>query len=167
LQIGSQAGYSLLWVLAWATAMGLFFQVLASRVGVVSGEDVAQLMRRSLPPPLRVPLWLVIETAIIGSDIQEVLGCAIAISVLSNGAIPLWAGTLLTATDSFAFLFLEEAGVRYLEGFFAALVGVMAVSFGVMAAEAVPAPAQLLYGTLVPSLTAANVPVRWFPSTRT
>jgi NRAMP (natural resistance-associated macrophage protein)-like metal ion transporter len=52
-----------------------------------------------------------------------VLGCAIAISVLSNGAIPLWAGTLLTATDSFAFLFLEEAGVRYLELFFAALVG--------------------------------------------
>lgn len=34
------------------------------------------------------------EIAIIASDIQEVIGCAIAIAILSNGAVPLWAGKL-------------------------------------------------------------------------
>ena len=44
----------------------------------------------------RVTLWLMMEIAIIGSDIQEVVGSAIAIQLLSNGRIPLWAGVLLT-----------------------------------------------------------------------
>jgi len=33
---------------------------------------------------------LSIELAIIGSDMQEVIGTAIAFSLLSNGRIPLW-----------------------------------------------------------------------------
>lgn len=32
------------------------------------------------------------EIAIIGADIQEVIGSAIAIALLSNNVIPLWAG---------------------------------------------------------------------------
>ena len=40
----------------------------------------------------RILMWLMIEIAIIGCDIQEVIGSAIAISLLSKGAIPLWAG---------------------------------------------------------------------------
>ena len=38
-------------------------------------------------------MWVMIEIAIIGCDIQEVIGSAIAIFLLSQGAIPLWAGT--------------------------------------------------------------------------
>ena len=38
----------------------------------------------------RVVLWFCIEVAIIGSDMQEVIGTAIAFSLLSNGKIPLW-----------------------------------------------------------------------------
>ena len=48
----------------------------------------------------RVTLWLMMEIAIIGSDIQEVVGSAIAIQLLSNGRIPLWAGVLLTGVHS-------------------------------------------------------------------
>lgn len=33
----------------------------------------------------RIILWLMVELAIIGSDMQEVIGCAIAFSLLSNG----------------------------------------------------------------------------------
>ena len=39
-------------------------------------------------------MWLCMEIAIIGADIQEVIGSAIAIALLSNNVIPLWAGTL-------------------------------------------------------------------------
>ena len=37
-------------------------------------------------------MWLCMEIAIIGADIQEVIGSAIAIALLSNNVIPLWAG---------------------------------------------------------------------------
>ncbi len=37
-------------------------------------------------------MWFCMEIAIIGADIQEVIGSAIAIALLSNNVIPLWAG---------------------------------------------------------------------------
>lgn len=33
----------------------------------------------------RILLWLMVELAIIGSDMQEVIGCAIALNLLSVG----------------------------------------------------------------------------------
>ena len=47
-----------------------------------------------------------VEIAIIGSDMQEVIGTAIAIFLLSNKVIPLWGGCLITIIDTFTFLFL-------------------------------------------------------------
>lgn len=73
-----------------------------------------------------------IEVAIIASDIQEVLGSAIGFNLLSNGAIPLYAGVLITAADTFTFLFLESYGLRKLEAFFATLIAVMVGTFGYM-----------------------------------
>lgn len=37
------------------------------------------------PQVPRVLLWLMVEVAIIGSDMQEVIGCAIAFNLLSSG----------------------------------------------------------------------------------
>uniref|UniRef100_A0A8C2JMR3 Solute carrier family 11 member 2 n=1 Tax=Cyprinus carpio TaxID=7962 RepID=A0A8C2JMR3_CYPCA len=58
----------------------------------------------------RIILWLMVELAIIGSDMQEVIGCAIAFNLLSVGRIPLWAGVLITIFDTFVFLFLDKYG---------------------------------------------------------
>lgn len=60
------------------------------------------------------------------------VGSAIAVSLLTYGAVPLWAGVLITAVASFLLLLLERLGVRHLEALFAVLIGVMAVAFGVM-----------------------------------
>lgn len=49
---------------------------------------------------------------------QEVIGSAIAIYLLSRQAVPLWAGVLITAVDTFLFLLIERLGVRKLEYFF-------------------------------------------------
>ena len=46
--------------------------------------------------------------------------------------MPLWAGVLVTAVDSFALLLIERLGVRNLEAVFAVLITTMAASFGVM-----------------------------------
>lgn len=68
--------------------------------------------------------------AIIGSDMQEVIGTAIAIYLLSAKQIPLWAGVLITIVDTFSFLFLDKYGLRKLEFFFGLLITTMAVTFG-------------------------------------
>lgn len=67
-----------------------------------------------------------------GAVHAQVIGCAIALSLLTWGAVPLWAGVLVTAVDSFALLLIERLGVRNLEAVFAVLITTMAISFGVM-----------------------------------
>lgn len=94
----------------------------------------------------RYLLWIMTEIAIIGSDIQEVIGSAIAILLLSRGAIPLWLGVLITAVDSFIILLVERLGVRHLEAVFGVLIAVMAGSFGMMASLADIPPLQVLEG---------------------
>lgn len=99
LQAGAIAGYSLLWLLMWATAMGLLIQLLSARVGVATGRHLAELCRDEYPNWARFVLWFMAELALIGADIQEVIGSAIAIQILSRGVLPLWAGVLITASD--------------------------------------------------------------------
>lgn len=99
LQAGAIAGYSLLWLLMWATFMGLLIQILSARIGVVTGRHLAELCRDEYPNWARLVLWFMAELALIGADIQEVIGSAIAIQILSHGVLPLWAGVLITASD--------------------------------------------------------------------
>jgi natural resistance-associated macrophage protein len=61
-------------------------QRLAARLGVVSGMHLAEACYRRYPFIPRMMLWLMIEIAIIGSDMQEVIGTAIAFYLLSNKA---------------------------------------------------------------------------------
>uniref|UniRef100_A0A8C4DQ00 Solute carrier family 11 member 2 n=1 Tax=Dicentrarchus labrax TaxID=13489 RepID=A0A8C4DQ00_DICLA len=98
----------------------------------------------------RVILWLMVELAIIGSDMQEVIGCAIALNLLSVGRIPLWAGVLITITDTFVFLFLDKYGLRKLEAFFGFLITVMALSFGYEYVLVKPDQGELLKGMFLP-----------------
>lgn len=99
LQAGAIAGYSLLWLLLWATAMGLLVQLLAARLGVATGRHLAELCRDEYPKWARMVLWIMAELALIGADIQEVIGSAIALKILSNGFLPLWSGVVITALD--------------------------------------------------------------------
>ncbi|CAD6267277.1 unnamed protein product [Miscanthus lutarioriparius] len=99
LQAGAVAGDTLLWLLMWATAMGLLVQLLAARLGVATGRHLAELCRDEYPDWARRALWLMAEVAMVGADIQEVIGSAIAIKILSRGYLPLWAGVVITALD--------------------------------------------------------------------
>lgn len=45
LDAGKSAGYSLLWTLLTATCLGLFYQILAARLGVVTQRNLAKLCR--------------------------------------------------------------------------------------------------------------------------
>ncbi|CAI9111328.1 OLC1v1011530C1 [Oldenlandia corymbosa var. corymbosa] len=157
LQAGAIAGNSLLWLLLWATAMGLLVQLLSARLGVATGRHLAELCREEYPTWARMLLWIMAELALIGADIQEVIGSAIAIKILSNGLLPLWAGVVITALDCFIFLLLENYGVRKLEALFAVLIATMALSFAWMFGETKPNGVELLIGILVPKLSSKTI----------
>ncbi|XP_005804321.2 natural resistance-associated macrophage protein 2-like isoform X1 [Xiphophorus maculatus] len=150
LQSGAKAGFKLLWVLLVSTIIGLLLQRLAARLGVVTGMHLAEVCNRQYPTVPRIILWLMIELAIIGSDMQEVIGCAIAFNLLSVGRIPLWAGVLITITDTFVFLFLDKYGLRKLEAFFGFLITVMAISFGYEYVLVKPDQGEVLKGMFLP-----------------
>ena len=68
-----------------STILGLLMQRLSARLGVVTGCHLAEVCYakyRTLP---RIMLWFMVEIAIIGSDMQEVIGTAIAFYLLSDG----------------------------------------------------------------------------------
>lgn len=157
LQAGAVAGDTLLWLLMWATAMGLLVQLLAARLGVATGRHLAELCRDEYPDWARRALWLMAEVAMVGADIQEVIGSAIAIKILSRGYLPLWAGVVITALDCFIFLSLENYGVRKLEAVFALLITTMAVSFAWMFTDTKPNGKDLLIGILVPKLSSRTI----------
>ncbi|KAK9754256.1 Natural resistance-associated macrophage protein [Popillia japonica] len=152
LRSGTIAKYSLLWVLLSATILGLLMQRLAARLGVVTGLHLAEMCYRQYRKLPRLVLWVMIEIAIIGSDMQEVIGTAIAIYLLSSKTIPLWAGVLIliTIVDTFTFLFLDKYGLRKLELFFGLLITVMGITFGYEYIISKPDQLAVLKGMFVP-----------------
>lgn len=150
LQSGALAEYRLLWVLLSATLLGLMMQRLSARLGVVTGLHLAEMCRRGYPRFARIVLWIMVEIAVVGSDMQEVIGTAIAIFLLSRGKVPLYAGVIITILDTFTFLMLDKYGLRKLEAFFGFLILVMAVTFGYEYVRVAPDQVKVLEGLFVP-----------------
>ncbi|KAL1329104.1 metal transporter Nramp2 [Arachis hypogaea] len=157
LQAGAIAGYSLLWLLVWTTIMGGLLQVLSARLGVATGRHLAELCREEYSNWARYVLWIMAEMALIAADIQEVIGSAIALKILSHGILPIWAGVVITAFDCFFFLFLENYGVRKLEGVFAVFIGTMAFSFAWMFFDTKPSEEELIKGILIPRVNSKTL----------
>ncbi|KAI0209960.1 Natural resistance-associated macrophage protein 2 [Lamellibrachia satsuma] len=150
LQSGSIAKYKILWVLMWSTVMGLVLQLMSARLGCVTGLNLAEVCRREYSTVPRITLWIMVEIAIIGSDIQEVIGSAVAINILSNNHVPIWAGALITIADTFTFLFLESAGLRKLEALFGALITTMGAAFLYMYIMVKPDQGEIMKGLFFP-----------------
>ncbi|XP_045465242.1 protein Malvolio-like isoform X2 [Harmonia axyridis] len=150
LKSGSVAQYKLLWILLSATLLGLMMQRLAARLGVVTGLHLAEMCYRQYKTVPRIILWLMIEIAIIGSDMQEVIGTAIALYLLSNKWIAIWQGVLITIIDTFTFLFLDKYGLRKLELVFGTLITIMGLSFGYEFFVSKPNHYQVLEGMFTP-----------------
>jgi len=127
LQSGAYTGYSLIWVLFMCTLAGLVLQVLAARLGTVTGRNLAQNCRAGYSRRTSLTIWVMTEVAIIGSDMQEVVGSAIALKTLFGW--PLWLGSLFTGLDTFTFMAMHYFGKRILEFFIFALVMMMMVCF--------------------------------------
>jgi manganese transport protein len=133
---GSKFGYALLFVALLSNIMAIILQALCARLAIGSGRDLAQACRDGYPRWAAFPLWLFAETAIIATDVAEVIGTAIGLNLLFG--LPLEIGVLLTALDVFVVLLLQRLGFRYLEAFIVTMLGVITVCFAVQIALANP-----------------------------
>jgi manganese transport protein len=113
LAAGAQYRYELLWVVALASIMAIFMQVISSKLGVVTGRDLAQCCRDWYPRWSRWPNWLLCELAIAACDLAEVLGSAVALNLLFH--IPLLWAVIITGLDVLLLLALQRFGMRTIE----------------------------------------------------
>src|SRR5258708_8015060 len=100
--------------------MVIIMQVIAARLGVVTGKDLAQACRDFYPSWTRWPNWLACEAAIGACDLDEILGSAVAINLLFH--IPLLWAVLITAFDVLLLLALQGLGMRFIEAIILVLV---------------------------------------------
>jgi len=152
---GSQYGYGLLFVVVASSLAGIVLQTLSARLGVASGQDLAQLCRANYARPAVLTLWALAELAIVACDVAEVLGAALALQLLLH--LPLWAGVLVTALDTAIVLGLKGRGFRQIEAIVLALVATIGVAFALVLALAPPDPAGVAAG-LAPSSALALDP---------
>jgi len=124
---GSRFGYTLLSVILLSNLMAVLLQGLSSKLGIVTGRDLAQACRDHYSKPVSVMLWLMCEVAIAACDLAEVIGSAIALNLLFH--IPLPLGVLITSMDVLVLLYLQHRGVRLLEALVIALVATVGVCF--------------------------------------
>ncbi|POR55140.1 Nramp family divalent metal transporter [Bosea psychrotolerans] len=133
---GSKFGYTLLIVALLSNIMAVVLQALCARLAIGSGRDLAQACRDSFPKPVALTLWFLAETAIIATDIAEVIGTAIGLNLIFG--IPLEIGVLITALDVFLILYLQRLGFRWVEALIITLLGVIAICFTIQIALADP-----------------------------
>ncbi len=124
---GARFKYGLLWVVAAASVMAIFLQVISARLGVVTGKDLAQCCRDWYPKWTRWPNWLLCELAIAACDLAEVLGSAVALNLLFH--IPLLWAVVITAADVLLLLALQHYGMRTIEAVVLLLVATIGLCY--------------------------------------
>jgi manganese transport protein len=124
---GSAFGYTLLSVILLSNLMAILLQGLSSKLGIVTGRDLAQACRDHYSRPVSIFLWVICELAIAACDLAEVIGSAIALNLLFH--IPLPWGIAITSLDVLLILYLQNKGFRLVEALVIALIGTIAACF--------------------------------------
>jgi manganese transport protein len=148
IQGGSAFGYNLLWVVALANLMAMLLQTLSAKLGLATGQNLAELCREHFPRPVVYMMWAASEVAAMATDLAEFLGASIGLNLLFG--IPLIYATLITGVVTYVILTLERYGFRPLEAVITALVGVIAISYVIETVFSRPDWGQVVLHTVLP-----------------
>ena len=158
LQGGAQFKYGLLWVVGLASMMAIFLQIIAARLGVATGRDLAQCCYDWYPKWTRVPNWLMAELAIIACDLAEVLGGAVALLMLFH--IPIFWGVIITGVDVLLLLAMQRFGMRTIEAIVLLLVATIGVCYFIeifILPQTQPSFLEMGRAMIAPTLTSATM----------
>jgi manganese transport protein len=158
LQAGAQFKYGLLWVVGLASVMAIFLQIIAARLGIATGRDLAQCCYDWYPKWTRVPNWLMAELAIIACDLAEVLGGAVALLMLFH--IPIFWGVIITGVDVLLLLAMQRFGMRTIEAIVLLLVVTIGVCYFIeifVLPQTQPSFLEMGRAMVTPTLTSATM----------
>src|SRR6266550_831296 len=150
IQAGASFGYRLLWVVLLANIVAMLFQAMSANLGIVTGRNLAELVRDQFPRRVAVGMWIASEVAAIATDVAEFIGGALGISLLFH--VSLLSGLIATGVVTLAILQLDQRGFRPLELAIAALVGVIGLSYLCELIIAPPDWHAALFHAVVPQL---------------
>lgn len=154
IQGGAQFGYTLLWVIVASNLMAMLIQTLAAKLGIATGQNLAEQCRNHFPRPIVLGMWALMEIVAMATDLAEFLGAALGFNLLLG--IPLWLAGLLTAVVTFLILGLERYGFRPLEIVITLLIGVVAVSYLIETVLDRPDWGTVLFHAVVPRFSGAE-----------
>ncbi|GMM44201.1 divalent metal ion transporter [Pichia kluyveri] len=137
----AQFQYKLLFSLVISNIMAGFLQILASKLGICTGQDLATNCRKHLHPQLNKIINIFAEVSVVATDVAEIIGTAIAFNIIFN--IPLLYGVLLSIIDMlFVVMAYRPNGpmllLRIFEGFVSLLVFGTVICFAVELAKVSP-----------------------------
>ena len=145
---GAKFGYLLLWVVVASNLMAMLLQLLAAKLGVATGHNLAELCRDELPRPAVYVLWVMMEIVAMATDLAEFVGAALGFKLLFG--MPLWAGGVATAVATFALLSIQRYGFRKIEMAITALVAVVAGSYLIETFLDKPAWGEIARNAVIP-----------------
>jgi manganese transport protein len=148
IQSGSAYGYTLLWVIALANLMAMLLQTMSAKLGLATGHNLAEMCRLQFRKPVASAMWIVSEVGAMATDLAEILGASIALTLLFG--IPLLYAALIAGAVTYLILLLERHGFRPLEALITALVGVVAVCYLIETFFSNPEWDQVAFHAVVP-----------------
>ena len=110
-----------------ANVTAMVVQIQSAKLGLVSGHSLPEQIRDRAPRPVVSAAWLGAEVVAMATDLAELLGAGLGLSLLTG--LPLFAATLIAAGGTMLLLGLERRGTAPFEAVIAALIGVIAVSY--------------------------------------
>jgi manganese transport protein len=122
---GSAYGYSLLWVVTLSTVMILLLQHNVAHLGIVTGQCLSEAATIHLPPVLSRSALVTAMIAAVSTVLAEVLGGAIALSMLF--AVPIRLGAILMT--GLAAYMLFYGAYRRIEKWIIGMVSIIGLAF--------------------------------------
>jgi manganese transport protein len=151
IQAGSEFGYTLLWVIVLSNLMAMLIQSLSAKLGIASGQNLAENCRNHYSKPVVYGMWVLMELVAMATDLAEFLGAAIGFQLLFG--FPLVIGGILTAICTFLILGLERYGFRPLEIAITVMATVIALCYILETILDKPNFKALLYHSVVPQFS--------------
>ena len=152
---GTDFFYDLLWIIWLSSLMAMLFQYMSGKIGL-AGYNLVELVKNSTSNKMYIyTYWLLVELAILATDLAEFLGIVVALYLLFD--IPLLLGTFIAVFDVLLFLFLTSKRFRIIEYSFIIFVSIIGFSFLYEILLAQPDISLVLYHSVVPSLNNKSI----------
>ena len=126
-EAGAEVGYELVWVVVAANVAAIVIQTQSAKLGLVSGRSLPEHIRDRARRPVVVAAWLGAEIVAMATDLAELLGAGLGLSLLTG--LPLFPSVIVASAGTVTLLALQRRGTQPFEAVIAVLIGVIGISY--------------------------------------